>query len=150
MLQGLQTGWRIIINSNGWCFGEVFRRGWHQDGIYVDYQLLVMTQKQGVLTISLDGSHLGGGEDSGAGQVCPNRAAEDGHRTGDSSLLCSMENEKPIHEENLIVREKLGRTFGWPEVINDRKLNKNLWCSDRATRTSQIGWAGGRNFWSEW
>lgn len=70
-----------------------------------------MTQKQVVLTISLDGSHLGGGEDSGTGQVCPNKATEDGHRTGNSPLLCNMENEKPIHEENLIVREKLRRTF---------------------------------------
>lgn len=39
-----------------WCFGEVFGRAWHQDGIYADSQLLIMTQKQAVLTISLDGS----------------------------------------------------------------------------------------------
>lgn len=38
-----------------------------------------MTQKQAVLTIPLEGSHLGDGEGSTAGQVCPNRATEDGH-----------------------------------------------------------------------
>lgn len=62
-----------------------------------------MTQKQAVLTIPLGVSLLGDGEDRGAGQVCP-VLQRMGIWTGDSPKLCSLENEKPIHEENLRVR----------------------------------------------
>lgn len=62
-----------------------------------------MTQKQAVLTIPLGVSLLGDGEDRGAGQVCP-VLQRMGIWTGDSPMLCSLENEKPIHEENLRVR----------------------------------------------
>lgn len=65
-----------------------------------------MTQKQAVLTIPLGVSLLGDGEDRGAGQVCP-VLQRMGIWTGDSPMLCSLENEKPKPQSEVEIKKNI-------------------------------------------